>query len=544
MPTGADLSSDRDRAQPSRDRGSDRDRDRTGLGLVGARPTTTERNIADPRVNPNKALQARVSKIIGNNLNKNWNESQGSYNAPVGGIDPQDRFGLLDPNRVDSAIDTSGLFGSTDPYETRTDTGVPEADISTGVSGYPTGSDMPPGFSIGYPKTVPPGFLGNSPVLDSQPRMLDRRLHFGALEADMLPDNPAIDRDNARPPTSGPKEYTGNRTIDDAINSMLGFVDDPSKSFGGFVDDLNDPTSTTGFDTYMKGMLLGTPISPAPLIGRALVEFLGSIGPEGGLTTEGSIDPRTGLVAKPGGEFTENKEKSYYGGKASNRGPNKERLINTVLDTPEILQPNFTDDQLTAILQQGFRNQVDNTFTDGALSLDQSIIDSIVNERLGTAQGSVANAGARGNLNTIGSANANEFLTGQTEAAGNTVSDIGGGVLSGNQGQINAIRDNAFSSINDFKFGDDLFDIAPFIDQRTSLIGDLNSTLQSDVFSALGSDPLFDVSEALRLGGGSQGLVSGDPSGTLLDTIAARESGALLGNRSTSSTRPSGSGVF
>ena len=111
-------------------------------------------------------------------------------------------------------------------------------------------------------------------------------------------------------------------------------------------------------------MLLGTPISPAPLIGRALVEFLGSIGPEGGLTTEGSIDPRTGLVAKPGGEFTENKEKSYYGGKASNRGPNKERLINTVLDTPEILQPNFTDDQLTAILQQGFRNQVDNTFTD------------------------------------------------------------------------------------------------------------------------------------------------------------------------------------
>ena len=176
--------------------------------------------------------------------------------------------------------------------------------------------------------------------------------------------------------------------------------------------------------------------------------------------------------------------------------------------------------------QTGWNQQIGDVFTGQAFQpLDDSIINSILDERQGTSQQTLANYGARGNLNLTGGQTAQRILGEQREKGATRLGEIGRGVLGGSQRDVDVIRDRATGAASDYKLGDPLFDIGPYQQERQQLVTEREGSLRPDIEGALGGEPLFDVGAALGAAGRTQGVVSG-PQASLLDTIAARQGGS------------------
>lgn len=194
------------------------------------------------------------------------------------------------------------------------------------------------------------------------------------------------------------------------------------------------------------------------------------------------------------------------------------------------------------IQREGFTSDLAGAFPGNAFgNIDDSIIDSIIEERIGPAREQVSNFAAR-NLSAPGGRTANQFLADQETAARERLGEISGNVRSSNQLGVDAIRDTARSGISDFQLGD-RFDVEPFAEQRQSLVDERTGSFGEDVRSQLGSEPLFDVSGAISAGSRAGGLISGpqQESQGLLDVIAERE---LAGRTSRRGLQRSGSGAF
>ena len=159
-------------------------------------------------------------------------------------------------------------------------------------------------------------------------------------------------------------------------------------------------------------------------------------------------------------------------------------------------------------------------------TLDDDIISSIIEERRGPAEQQVSAFEARGNLNPLGGRTANMYLESQVPTARERISEIGSGVLGSARRDIGDVRARAEETIGGYQLGDDLFDVAPFSTERAGLIEERQGTLGADVREAIGPEPLFDVTGALQSAGRAQGMVSGTPSPSFLDQIAAREQAA------------------
>jgi hypothetical protein len=216
------------------------------------------------------------------------------------------------------------------------------------------------------------------------------------------------------------------------------------------------------------------------------------------------------------------------------------RRFNSVFGDENLLKNILTEE--TGIRREGFTSDLESAFPGDAFGeIDDNIINSIIEERVGPARQQVSNFAAR-NLSAPGGTGANEFLRQQETEARERLGEIGGNVQSLNQLGVNAIRDVARSDIRDFELGAG-FDVAPFAEQRQSLIGERTGTFGEDVRTQLGSEPLFDVSGALSAGSQAGGLVSGQPQGGegLLDVIAERE---LAGRTNRRGLQRSGSGAF
>lgn len=220
-----------------------------------------------------------------------------------------------------------------------------------------------------------------------------------------------------------------------------------------------------------------------------------------------------------------------------------EQQFNTRFDTPDLGNLILQDEQ--NLRKSSFGSELDKTFTGDAFDpIDDDIIQSIVSERAGGARKTISNFAARGNLNPLGGRSANEFVTQQENDASNRVRQAGQAVLGGTQNTINTLGDEARTTIGGYKLGDELFNPAPFSEQRQEIIDTQQASLGDDIRGSLGSEPLFDVNKALQSGGRSQGAVSGTGSNaSFLDAIAAREGSMSSGsNRRGVGTR--GSGAF
>ena len=168
-------------------------------------------------------------------------------------------------------------------------------------------------------------------------------------------------------------------------------------------------------------------------------------------------------------------------------------------------------------------------------------VDNILGDRRDSASRIIGNAGARGNLSTLGQATANQSLGTQEAGARDTLTGIARGVESQGQQGLTGIADEARSGASGFALGDSAFDITPFSDRATSFRSDTSGSFNDDVSTALGSDPLFDSGTALSTAAGSQGVVSGTPS--FLDSIATRQAGGAS-NAERRGLGSRGSGTF
>jgi hypothetical protein len=220
-----------------------------------------------------------------------------------------------------------------------------------------------------------------------------------------------------------------------------------------------------------------------------------------------------------------------------------ESQFRTVFDDPNLGQTILGEEE--ALRRRSFGQEIGQAFPgDPFQPLDEKIIDSIVQERQGPAQQQISRFGARGNLNPTGGQTANIFIQRQVPEARERIGEVGAGVLGGYERDVGEIRGRAEQQAGGYKLGEDLFDVTPFSEERRGLIEERQGTLGADVRGAIGSEPLFDVSGALRAGGRAQGVVSGQGQNQpLLDQIAARELGSISGrNRRSLGSR--GSGAF
>ena len=211
-----------------------------------------------------------------------------------------------------------------------------------------------------------------------------------------------------------------------------------------------------------------------------------------------------------------------------------------VFDDPGLGQSILDTEQ--GLRQQAYNQDIGTAFPgDVFQELDQSIIDSIVGERRGPAQEQVGRQEARGNLNPFGGQTANEFLSGQEPRIQERIGEVGGGVLDEARRGLGEIKDRASGAVNDFTLGDPAFDVTPFAEERQGFIDTETPLIGGSVRDVLSNEPLFDVRGALAEGGKTQGLVSGAPSASFLDTIAARQQAGTRERRGLGSR---GSGAF
>ena len=195
---------------------------------------------------------------------------------------------------------------------------------------------------------------------------------------------------------------------------------------------------------------------------------------------------------------------------------------------------------------QNFGNtQISSIFPEDGFNIDQSIIDSIVEDRIGQGSKLISNQQARGNFNPIGAQNANTNLQAQKPEIRQQVSDVAQSFVPAVNDRFNDIRTRAQEANNSFVLGDDLFDVTAFTDERDNFLNDQSTGFRSQIDDAIGSNPLFDIDSALGAGRRTQGLVSGGPrGGGILDTLAARQAQGGSTQQTNRGISTTGNGAF
>jgi hypothetical protein len=210
-------------------------------------------------------------------------------------------------------------------------------------------------------------------------------------------------------------------------------------------------------------------------------------------------------------------------------------------NAPDLGQTLLANEQ--AARQRDYGATLNEAFPGGAFQdIDDDIISSIVDERQAGPNTAISNFQARGNLNPLGGRTATQFIESQRPQATARVGQAAQGVGAGYQQDLFDIRDRAESEIGGYELGDPLFDVAPFAEERSSLLAEQQGTFPSDIRAATTNVPLFNVNAAFNQAGTKQGLVSGTSAqAPLLDSLAAREAAAKRSDRGVSSI---GSGTF
>ena len=219
-----------------------------------------------------------------------------------------------------------------------------------------------------------------------------------------------------------------------------------------------------------------------------------------------------------------------------------EAQFRAVFDDPGLGQNILGEEE--SLRKQAYNQAIGGAFPGGAFDpIDDDIINAILDERIEPVQRQVATAGARGNLNLYGGRTANEELSRQRGVGFENVSQIGEGLQQGSQSEIDFIKDRASADVRGYQLGDELFDVAPFSQERSDLIGAKEGSLGADLSSAVGDQSIFDVQKALNIGGRAQGPVSGPVNQSFLDAIA-RGGGGPAAAKTRRGLGQSGRGVF
>lgn len=180
--------------------------------------------------------------------------------------------------------------------------------------------------------------------------------------------------------------------------------------------------------------------------------------------------------------------------------------------------------------QLGFNTAVNKFAPEGyentafADTMDDPILQSILDTQYGEATTALDRAKARGSLNDTGYQSALDALNAQKSAGMSTLQDIGGGILSGYRSDIGDIIGNARTGANTWDFGS-TYDPNTYKSQVDAKVGDYTGRLEGDIRGALGDTQLFDWSSLISKGGIGQGPTNPGLGGqlSLQDAIAKRK---------------------
>lgn len=155
-------------------------------------------------------------------------------------------------------------------------------------------------------------------------------------------------------------------------------------------------------------------------------------------------------------------------------------------------------------------------------TLDDDIINGILDREQNDASQLIANQSARGNLNAFGGRTANQELDRQREAGQTRLESIGGGLLTNNRLGLNSIRNEAVGAAQSFKLGDPDFDLNPFKTRFDDFNTSKTNSLESDFNELVGNEKFFNANKATLAAGSRQGLVSGGDNNALLSSLASK----------------------
>lgn len=153
--------------------------------------------------------------------------------------------------------------------------------------------------------------------------------------------------------------------------------------------------------------------------------------------------------------------------------------------------------QISSFAPTGFEdNLIVNT-------MDDNIINSILDTEFGKAKTFVDNAAARGVLGDQGITAALRNLGEQRSGINFNLQDLGGGILEEGRSSIANIANKARSGASAYNFGEQ-FDPFSFSTRINDRVADFTGSLGDALRARAGSD-LFDTSNLLNIGGAAQG---------------------------------------
>lgn len=138
---------------------------------------------------------------------------------------------------------------------------------------------------------------------------------------------------------------------------------------------------------------------------------------------------------------------------------------------------------------------------------DDAILQAILDTQRGDAQAVLTRAHARGQLNDTGYSRATNELDAQGKAGMSSLQSVGGGVLADYRNQLANVRNNALTRIGTASFAQP-YNVGSVIDRLNQMKQQFQSSLENDIYGAVGGSDYFSTSNAISRGGSTQGMTN------------------------------------
>lgn len=151
---------------------------------------------------------------------------------------------------------------------------------------------------------------------------------------------------------------------------------------------------------------------------------------------------------------------------------------------------------------------------------DDSIIDSVINDQIGTTRAALDRAHARGTLNDQGFNAAVMRLGEDAKGATSTANTLGQSVIDRYTTNLRDIGTQALNTAGAYELGD-TFDPTFWTNKRNTAVADAAKTFEGDIRTAVGGQQYFDPMDYINIGGTIQGTTNGGNSGDRIAELLA-----------------------
>lgn len=179
--------------------------------------------------------------------------------------------------------------------------------------------------------------------------------------------------------------------------------------------------------------------------------------------------------------------------------------------------------------RSNYRNTVNSRL--GGVPLNYSSLDASISRILGEqskeSEDMLDRASKRGQFNEVGLGAARGKLDQAKTRARARLKGVATDLFRQREGDFKDIYGRALSQASNFNLGDN-FDITPFENEFGRLSESINTSLEGDLYEAIGDEDLIDFNTIRQAGGKAQGAIN-LPDGDLMDSLAKRKKANATG---------------